>query len=158
MKYVNRLYADPEYVARMDKLQQLENSRLYCCHGMDHLLAVARIAYILNMEEQHGIDKETVYLAAMLHDIGRIEEYQQNIPHHIASQREALYFLDKLQYPKGETEKILHAIAGHREEKEHDRLTDILYRADKASRDCRYCHAYDTCKWSKAQKEHPLIG
>ena len=37
------------------------------------------------MEDQLPLDKEIVYGAALLHDIGRDRQYEEQIPHHQAS-------------------------------------------------------------------------
>lgn len=69
----------------MAKLAALEKGRLFCSHQMDHLLAVARIAYIRNLERNLGLKKESIYAAALLHDIGKYAQYEEGIPHEIKS-------------------------------------------------------------------------
>ena len=75
----------PLYTASYAKLAALEKGRLFCCHQMDHLLAVARIAYIRNLERNLGLKKESIYAAALLHDIGKYAQYEEGIPHEIKS-------------------------------------------------------------------------
>ena len=53
------------------KMKKFEHDREFCCHQITHLLDVARIAYIKNLEAGLGIDKELIYTAAILHDIGK---------------------------------------------------------------------------------------
>ena len=43
------------------RIEQLEQQRIFCRHGLEHLLDVARIAWILTMEDQLPLDKEIVY-------------------------------------------------------------------------------------------------
>ena len=42
---------------------------------------MARIAYILNMEQDLGLEKEVIYAAAVLHDIGKYAQYEDGTPH-----------------------------------------------------------------------------
>ncbi len=48
---------------------------------------MARIAYIRNLEEGLGFDKEMIYAAAVLHDIGKSLQYEEKVPHEIAGER-----------------------------------------------------------------------
>ena len=67
--------------SNMEHLAEYEKNRIFCRHGMDHLMDVARIAYIENLEKNCGISKEIIYGAALLHDIGRYLQYTEGIPH-----------------------------------------------------------------------------
>ena len=84
MEYVEKLSGDREYRQLLERLKELEKDRIYCHHGIGHLLDVARIAYIENLEAQLGLEKEDIYIAALLHDLGRVDEYESGIGHHIA--------------------------------------------------------------------------
>ena len=44
---------------------------------MSHLMDVARIAYITCLEQNLGIEKDVIYGAAILHDIGKYAQYDQ---------------------------------------------------------------------------------
>lgn len=157
MERVNRLLADKEYKELLERLKELEKDRIFCRHGMEHLLAVARIAWIRNLEENLGLEKEVVYLSALLHDLGRVDEYEYGRPHHEAGQIRAAYFLKKIGYPQQKREQILEAVEGHRRRETGKKgLASVLAEADKASRDCGYCKAYDDCKWSMDEKNHSL--
>lgn len=157
MERVNRLLADGEYKELLERLEELERDRIFCHHGMEHLLAVARIAWIRNLEEDLGLEKEAVYLSALLHDLGRVDEYERGKPHHEAGRNRALYFLEKLGYPVEKREQILKAVEGHRRRETGEKgLASIVAEADKASRDCGYCKAYDDCRWSTEEKNHIL--
>lgn len=47
---------------------------------MSHLLDVARIAYIRNLEKGYGFRKDVIYAAAVLHDIGKALQYEEKFP------------------------------------------------------------------------------
>lgn len=159
MKSVNDLLKDDEYRLLLKRLEELERDRVFCHHGMEHLLSVARIAWIWNLEEEIGLEKEDIYLAALLHDLGRLDEYEKEIEHHLASEKRAGYFLKKLQYPERKRELILAAVRGHREKTAADTkgLAELLAQADKASRNCGYCGAYESCRWSEEEKNRRLL-
>ena len=48
----------------MEKTRKAEEKRIFCRHNWDHLLAVARIAYILVLEEGLDISRDLVYATA----------------------------------------------------------------------------------------------
>ena len=56
-------------------------------HGMVHFLDVARIGTIIALEEGFKVDREWIYAAALLHDCGKHEQYENGIPHEQASAR-----------------------------------------------------------------------
>lgn len=93
---------------------------------MGHLLDVARIACIRNLEEGLGLDKEIIYAAAVLHDIGKSLQYEKKIPHETASEQIAKEILDSLTgepsevplFSEEEKRKILTAVRGHRKLRE----------------------------------------
>ena len=58
------------------RIKRLEKERIFCRHQMTHLLDVARIAYIKNLEENLGFEKDVIYTAAVLHDIGKSFQYK----------------------------------------------------------------------------------
>ena len=58
MKRVNAILRHPLYRRCYGRLEELEKDRIFCCHQMPHLLDVARIAYILNMEQDLGLEKD----------------------------------------------------------------------------------------------------
>lgn len=63
-----------------DQIEKIEKDRIFCRHQMPHLLDVARIAYITNLERNLGYDREVIYAAAILHDIGKSFQYEERIP------------------------------------------------------------------------------
>lgn len=81
---------------------------------MDHLLDVCRISWILNLEEGLLIDKERIYAAALLHDIGRWVEYETGQDHAMASGELAEDILDRCGFSGNEKADIIEAIKSHR--------------------------------------------
>ena len=84
LEYTQQLLEDQEYLALVKRLEQQERQRLFCRHGLSHFLDVARIAWIITLEqiEQEGMNvehlvqyKDQIYLTALLHDLGRLAEY-----------------------------------------------------------------------------------
>ena len=146
------------YQTSMHRLLELEQSRIFCRHGMEHLLDVARIAYIENLENHIGIDKELIYAAALLHDIGRGLQYTQGIPHDQAGAKLAEEILRDCGFDGEEQREILDAISSHRDIQSRDcrKLAGVLYRADKRSRMCGFCKASGECNWSEEKKNHQL--
>ena len=118
MKRVNAIFRHPLYQTYYRRLEEAEQGRIFCRHQMTHLMDVARIAYIRSLEEGLGLDREVIYAAAVLHDIGKVLQYEEGIPHEITGEKIAAEILDGLagENAFSETEKtmILTAIRGHR--------------------------------------------
>ena len=70
MERIQNILKHPEFEKSMRMIRTLEKERIFCCHGMEHLLDVARIAYITSLEEEAGIKKDVIYAAGLLHDVG----------------------------------------------------------------------------------------
>ena len=120
---------------------------------MQHFLDVARIMYIMSLENTLDIPKYIIYATALLHDIGRGQEYENGTPHHTSSGIIAENILQQCSYETEEINKILEAIRGHRRDTEKlNSLSHILYKADKLSRNCAKCNATDNCKWPLEKK------
>lgn len=157
MLRISYICKHPLYLSFYQRLQELERERIFCCHQMNHLLDVARIAYILNLERGLGISKEVIYAAAILHDIGKGRQYESGIPHELASADIAEQILadlpKELMFTSDENEQILTAIRGHRRlRKSAQPLEALLYESDKASRSCFACPAETDCNWSTEKK------
>lgn len=145
-----------EYVRRNE---QAEANRRFCRHNMEHFMDVARIGMLLNLEEGYGIAKEMVYGAALLHDVGRFQQYLDKTPHEIASAQLAQEILQDSGFSDREAEIITEAIRNHRNAacKEEKNLNGLLYRADKMSRACYSCKAEPECDWSEEKKNRMII-
>lgn len=153
------IYHDELWLICMEEIEVAESDRIYCRHDFTHLMDVARIAYILSVEEGLGVQKDVIYAAALLHDIGRSKEYTDGIPHDEAGTIIAEEILKKTSYSEKEREAIITAVRGHRGHSEHEearglikRLSYVIKRADKESRLCLICDARDTCKWPDDKK------
>ena len=90
--------------------------------------------YIYALEEHLELPKELIYAAALLHDIGRAQQYQHNIPHDIAGVEIAREILTDLHFAEQEKELILSSIGHHRKGDSCSTLAALLYKADKQSR------------------------
>ena len=161
MRRVNAVLAHPLYRECYARLEELEEDRIFCRHQMTHLLNVARIAYIFNLEEGGGLDRELIYAAAVLHDIGKYAQYEEGIPHEQSGGRIAAEILDSLPadraFSEAEKQAILTAIPGHRRLRDDaEPLERFLYRADKASRTCFACPSEKACDWRKKKKNMEL--
>lgn len=142
----------------MEKITSFEIDRIYCKHGVEHQLEVARMAYITALEQKSNIEKELIYAAALLHDIGRGVQYEMNTPHEKASVSLARLILPECGFLENETDEILKAIGSHREKdkKKLSGLAELIYEADKKSRNCFLCKSADTCYWSADKKNQRL--
>lgn len=159
MERVNRILKNGTYRACLEKIRECESERIFCHHDMAHFLDVARLAYLINLEENVGISKERIYAAALLHDIGRHLQYRKGIPHEQASAGIAPEILKQCGFSKEETAQIVEAIASHRDADVKSRrdLTGLIYRGDKLSRSCFGCAAEKECNWKKDKKNLELL-
>lgn len=159
MERVNKICSHPLWRESADKIEELEQDRIFCRHSIAHFQDVARIAYIENLEKNLGFSKELIYAAAMLHDIGRHLQYLEGIPHDKGSAMLAEKILSDCAFEKAEQEEILSAILQHRtsETKEKDDFAGLLYRADKKSRSCLFCPVCGECNWSEEKKNLTLL-
>ena len=151
MDRINRILEHPLFTESVKRNEMAEAKRSFCHHDIEHLCAVARIAMLLNLEEEAGLKKDIVYGAALLHDCGRYKQYEDGTPHEEAGAVIARSVLSECGYSEEEIITIIKAISSHRgsvEKSREDALADILYRADKMSRNCRFCKVYDECNWS----------
>ena len=157
MERVWKVFTHPLYVQNLEKNNIAEKDRIFCTHGMEHFLTVARLAYIFKLERNYNVSKEKIYITALLHDIGKWQQYQEGIPHEISSADIAEVIMKDLCFSEEEREEILHAIRTHRKGDGRTRLAEILYDADKVSRDCFACGAEGSCNWSDEKKNKKII-
>jgi HD superfamily phosphodiesterase len=99
--------------------------------------------------------KEIVYGAALLHDIGRWQEYSTGKDHAEVSARLAQNLLIECDFNELERGIIVKAIREHRGEASEDKsiLGKILCQADDLSRNCNGCSVWQECKSIK----NPII-
>ncbi len=166
MELTNRILNDHDYRAYMSDIGKAEADRKFCRHGMDHCMDVARIACLINSERGYGLDRDLIYATALLHDIGRAEEYGGGACHDIAGAGIAEVVLVKCKATRDVTEKIIAAIRDHRgqdigrlcgTEDDKTLLCGLIKEADKLSRACFNCKAYDECKWPEEKKNNIII-
>lgn len=158
MERIDKILNHDLFIENMRKNEAAEADRSFCRHDMGHLLDVARIAFILNLEETLGLQKDMVYAAALLHDLGRHMQYADGTPHELASAEIAPSILMDCGYDNKETTVIVNAIRSHRTAEianDHD-LNGILYRADKASRACFCCKSEKECDWKQDKKNFTI--
>ena len=152
MDRVNQIWKHPLYQTELHKLQLLEADREFCRHTPEHFLDVARLAYIRALEENYSVSKELIYCTALLHDIGRARQYEDGTPHDEAGAVIAEQILKELGFSPEEIQAIVSAIRGHRAETNQTILGQLIYRADKKSRNCFSCKAEPECYWSSSKK------
>ena len=157
MKRVNKIIHHPVFAERLERLQALEAERVFCHHDLSHLLDVARLMWISVLEQQASLDREVVYAAALLHDLGRVDQVERVVPHHQASAELAAQILPEAGFTPEETREILHAILNHRADGGESALGRLLCRADKASRTCWCCGAKNECNWQEEKKNTDII-
>lgn len=158
MERIHAICNHPSWKENVEQIRRLEQERIFCKHDPQHFLDVARLAWIENLEKNLEISKELIYAAAFLHDIGRHLQYQEGIPHDKGSALVAEKILNDCGFSKTEQEEILSAILQHREKETRtlNSLSGLIYRADKASRACLFCHAQKACNWDEEKKNLKL--
>ncbi|MBE5882866.1 MAG: HD domain-containing protein [Lachnospiraceae bacterium] len=154
MERINKILKHDLFLCHLEKNNTAEAERRFCRHNITHFLDVARIGWILNLEEDLHIEKEWIYAAALLHDIGKHVQYEDGTPHEKASGSIAPEILKDCGFEDEESENIVEAILSHRDASvmQEKNLRGILYRADKASRSCFACKAEAECDWKRDKK------
>ncbi len=162
MPRVEALWCSAAFQRHLKHTEELEAERPFCRHDASHLLDVARIMWIANLEQNLGLNREVVYATALLHDIGRDEQHETGIPHDVAAERiacEILFVQDKdVQFTPAEQTQIRRAILGHRSLRaDASTLEELLFFADKASRACYACEAREACNWPEKKKNPAVV-
>ncbi|MGN0299452.1 MAG: HD domain-containing protein [Lachnospiraceae bacterium] len=159
MKKIEQLLRHPIFLRELKQIEKLEQNRIYCGHNFTHLLDVARISWIIVLERGLKLEREVVYGAAFLHDLGRGKEYLEGISHDKASVEIAEAILPDCGFSKEDSSLICEAIAGHRHdetEKYCSSLQQVLREADWRSRNCFQCEARESCKWTDERKNDTI--
>ena len=158
MDRVTRILNDAFYKKQIKKIYESEYDREYCRHGFGHAISVARIAYILALENRCTVRKDVVYAASLLHDIGRYTPEEKELGHHAAGAGVAEDVLIRAGYTEAERKVICEAIRAHKNPQEDSALlAGILYRADKLSRNCFLCDARESCYWPEERKNRSIL-
>lgn len=159
MERIERIMEHPLYKKNQQRIEELEQNRIFCRHGIGHSLDVARILYILVLEKEICVPKDVVYAAALLHDIGRAIQYEENRTHHEAGAELAEIILGDCGYELDEIARITKAIAAHQNNsdgKEEHAFRNLLYEADKLSRNCFACQAQSECYWENSRRNYTV--
>lgn len=148
MERLSHLLKDEQYKRLVKEIELREQQRSFCRHDMAHLLDVARIAWILCLEQKLAFTRDCVYAAAFLHDIGREAEYDHPAADHAeAGTRLARPLLLRHGFSPVEAEAIAEAIREHRRPPQECRtaLGRVLAAADDYSRRCFECPVRSGC-------------
>ncbi len=163
MERCARIIENREYQMYLDENEAREKERIYCGHQFDHLLTVARLTYLLLLDDgQPFISREIAYAAGLLHDIGRWKEYRDGGDHAEISAELAGPILEEACFILSERRLIQEAISQHRSTgKDHlhrSPLSKALSKADRYSRPCFKCQAKENCyKIEKQPHQRRLI-
>ena len=155
MNNIDVIVSNKLYKESLEKLKKYEANREFCNHTIEHFIDVSRIAYIMVLEEGLKISKEVIYAIGLLHDIGRVKQYEEGIHHDIASVEMSKEILRETSFAEEEINTILNGIANHRKESDN-KLEEIIYKADKLSRQCFNCKAEKKCYWSSDKKNFKI--
>lgn len=148
MQRCNNIYNHPLYQERTKFIDETETERIFCRHNLEHALDVARIGYIMILEQGLDIPKELIYAAALLHDAGRYSGKR----HNESGAELAKEIMPDCGFTESETKLVSGAILAHRENKDSGEFSNILYEADKKSRICFTCKAQSECYWETEKR------
>lgn len=164
MPRVQAVWEHPVFQRELTRLGALEQDRVFCRHGARHLLDTARIMRVRCLELGLDLDREVVYATALLHDVGKAEQYGTGEPHEFAGERLAGEILASLpegsRFSDAERTAMLTAIRGHRRLRaDAEPLERLLYQADKASRACFACppEVRAACSWPDEKKNLAIM-
>lgn len=158
MERFQKIVWHEKYQETYERLQQLEKDRKFCGHDMEHFLSVARISYLMVLEKGLSISKDIIYATALLHDLGRADQYEKGISHEEAGAILAREILTDCGYKEEEIDIMVNTILKHRDMKdEGENFASIFYHADKISRDCIHCKAKKECYWPEEKKNNKYI-
>lgn len=154
---INLILTHNNFKKYLSKNSEYEKHRKFCVHNLEHFLAVARIAYIIVLEKKLDIKKDIIYASALLHDIGRWQQYELGISHSEASSKLSIDILKDCKFRPNEIAAITEAIKNHRESNNASSLSYILYKSDKLSRNCFNCKAHNECNWNHHKKNLNIV-
>ncbi len=157
MKNVDKIMHHPLYISSMKKIEDMEKDRIFCRHGMEHCLDVARIACIEALRQKLDLSMDLIYSAALLHDIGRGQEYESGLSHEQAGWQISSRILEDTDFDEEEKKQILQAVLSHRRSDGcRQDLTGLLQKADHTSRLCFLCSAWEQCNWCNEDKNSTI--
>lgn len=148
MEKVNQILKNALFKKKIEQIEENEKTREFCKHGLEHLLAVARISALLN---KNGLDNEILYAISLLHDIGKSESV---LNHEVIGEKIAKEILDKTTFSEREKEIILDGILNHKVG--GSEYSFLISEADTLSRNCFSCKMEKECKWEENRKNKEL--
>lgn len=159
MERIDKIWNHKLYQECKARIEAAEQDRIYCLHNLEHSLDVARIAYIINLENNYNLERELIYAMALLHDLGRSKQYTTGESHHTASVPIAEKILRDCDFTNQEVELLCQAIGAHQNpvSEAENRYVTVLYQADKQSRNCYNCKARKTCYWKEEERNHSIL-
>lgn len=175
MKFTEKLLKHPEFLRLQKRVEQIEQDRIYCHHELSHALDVCRMAWMMYLEDQmqekfeSGLEdsvnlqekKDQFYVTGLLHDIGRVAQYETGEHHSEAGMRIAKQLLSEIGYPEEWMSETLQIVGVHHGREEENAETGVMEyyirRADHLSRNCFLCEAADSCKWSDEERNQTII-
>ena len=111
----------------------------------------------VNLQEK----KDQFYVTGLLHDIGRVAQYETGEHHSEAGMRIAKQLLSDIGYPSEWMSETLQIVGVHHGREEENAETGVMEycirRADHLSRNCFLCEAADSCKWSDEERNQTII-
>ena len=157
MQRIAKLQQDSDFQSLLNRIDEGERDRIFCRHGLAHLLNVARIAWIEALERRLPLEKPVVYAAALLHDLGRAFDRDN---HDTAALDIGRDILIRSGFDAPDIASILQAVAAHGDKRTPDGqlppLCAVIRRADGLSRPCYACAAAKECYWPDARRNHRI--
>lgn len=157
MYKINLITTHKKFISILTELANVEKTRKYCVHNIEHLLNVARIMTITNLEQNLGFEKDIIYAVALLHDIGRLEQYKSGGKHAAFGSVLARDILKDCEFSNDEINMICKAISTHSSDEQTNYLGELLRTSDKLSRNCFICLARAKCNWKGKQMNKGII-
>lgn len=155
LKRISLVVKNEKFLSLIKKIEQDEKNRIFCKHDFKHLVKTAEICYTLSCKYNLNIKKDIIYAVSFMHDLGRAVEYETGISHEEYSSNFAEEILSKCNFENDEIKQICDVINSHRAKpSDLHSFSNIFYMADKFSRNCPECSAYDECYWSEEDKSH----
>jgi uncharacterized protein len=157
LERANLILKNKEFLDNYESIKTSEKNRKFCNHDIEHLLSVARIMVIRDLElQENPTDRDIIYAIALLHDIGRSEQYNFGIDHNISGAIIANSILKSCEYSYIEITSIIEAIENHNNDKATTYLSKLLQYADHKSRNCFVCEARSECNWDEERKNKEI--
>ncbi|MGE5373124.1 MAG: HD domain-containing protein [Solirubrobacterales bacterium] len=171
MKRAEAVLKDSEYLDYLERMDLAERHYPFCRHDLRHMLDVARVTYIMVLEQgameqfvkENGLGdlsrgREVIYAAGLLHDIGKWCEYEEGGDHSVHGARLAGPILTRSGFSQAETDLIVRSIFEHRHLHQNmSFLGQILYQADNLSRVCTHCAQRPCVKQPEKESETYIL-